>query len=135
MNRAFDDDRSVGSAKSGKSLLAQLFFQNAAVKVAVLIGETSGSGDYPLCDTPWTFCLASHHVNDHKFSDHELVPKPVTSLKTDWSDGRVVRSTKTKKQVSQQQMTVVTAPPRPDGGCGGPRPPAAVPIVTAVIVP
>ena len=51
LSRAFDDDRSVGSAKSGKPLLAQLFFQNATVKVAVPIGEASLSGNYPLCDT------------------------------------------------------------------------------------
>ena len=50
LSRVFDDDRSVGSAKSGKPLLAQLFFQNAAAKVAAPIGEDSGSGDYPLVD-------------------------------------------------------------------------------------
>jgi hypothetical protein len=48
LSRVFDDDRSVGSAKSGKPLLAQLFFQNATVKVAAPIGESSVSGDYPL---------------------------------------------------------------------------------------
>ena len=53
--RTFDDDHSVGSVKSGKTLLAQLFFQNATVKVTDPIGEASGSGDYPLCDSPWTF--------------------------------------------------------------------------------
>jgi hypothetical protein len=71
LSRVFDDDRSVGSAKSVKPLLAQLFFQNAVVKVVTLIGEASGSGDYPLLDTVWAFWLASQHVNDHKLSDHE----------------------------------------------------------------
>ncbi len=55
LSRAFDDDRSVGSAKSGKPLLAQLFFQNAAAKVAAPIGQASGSGDFPLFDGPWTY--------------------------------------------------------------------------------
>ena len=41
LTRSFDDDRSVGSAKSGNPLLAQLFFQNATVKVADPIGEDS----------------------------------------------------------------------------------------------
>ena len=50
LSRVFDDDLSVGSAKSGKPLVAQLFFQNTAVKVAVPIGEASLSGDYPLSD-------------------------------------------------------------------------------------
>ena len=50
VSRVFDDDRSVGSVKSGKTLLVQLFFQNTAVKVAVPIGEASLSGDYPLSD-------------------------------------------------------------------------------------
>ncbi len=45
LSRAFDDDRSVGSAKSGKPLLAQLFFQNAAAKVAAPIGEASLAGN------------------------------------------------------------------------------------------
>jgi hypothetical protein len=54
LSRSFDDDRSVGSAKSGKPLLAQLFFQNATTKVAAPIGEASGSGDFPLLVGPWT---------------------------------------------------------------------------------
>ena len=74
LSRVFDNDRSVGSAKSGKPLLAQLFFQNAAAKVAAPIGEASGSGDYPLCDAPWTFWLAAQHANAHKLSDHENGP-------------------------------------------------------------
>ena len=71
LSRAFDDDRSVGSAKSGKPLLAQLFFQNAAAKVAAPIGEASLAGNYPFCDKAWTFWLAEHHANSHKLSDHE----------------------------------------------------------------
>ena len=73
LTRSFDDDRSVGSAKSksGKPLLAQLFFQNATVKVAAPIGEDSDSDDFPLLDGPWTYCLATQHPNAHKLSDHE----------------------------------------------------------------
>ena len=71
LNRVFDDDHSVGSSKSGKPLLAQLFFQNAAVKVENPIGEASGSGDYPLLDAVWAFWLAAQDANDHKLSDHE----------------------------------------------------------------
>ena len=71
LSRAFDDDHSVGSAKSGMPLLAQLFFQNTTVKVEDLIGEASDSGDYPLLDTVWAFWLAAQHANNHKLSDHE----------------------------------------------------------------
>ncbi len=69
--RAFDDDRSVGSAKSSKPLLAQLFFQNTAAKVAAPIGEASLVGNYPFCDKVWTFWIAEQNANDHKLSDHE----------------------------------------------------------------
>ena len=55
LSRVFDNDRSLGSAKSDKPLLAQLFFQNAAANVAAPIGEVSGSDDYPLLDGSWTF--------------------------------------------------------------------------------
>ena len=65
----------------------------------------------------------------------KLVPKPVVTPKTDWCDGSVSRSGKTKQQTPHQKMTVVSAPPRPGGGCDGPHPPASVPIVTADIVP
>jgi hypothetical protein len=71
LSRTFDDDRSVGSAKSGKPLLAQLFFQNVTVKVAAPIGEDSLAGNYPFCDKAWTFWLAEKHDNTHKLSDHE----------------------------------------------------------------
>ncbi len=61
--RAFEDDRSVGSAKSNKPVLAQqLFFQNAAGKVVVPIGESSVSGDYPLCDPAWTFWITTQNT-------------------------------------------------------------------------
>ena len=65
----------------------------------------------------------------------QLVPKPADTSKTDWRDGSVARSVKTKKQAPHQEMAAVTAPPRLTGGRGGPRPPAAVPIVGADIVP
>ena len=71
LSRVFDDDRSVGSVKSGKPLLAQLFFQNAAAKVAAPIGEASLAGNYPFCDKAWTFWLVEKHDNAHKLSDHE----------------------------------------------------------------
>ena len=65
----------------------------------------------------------------------QLVPNPAPAPKTDWCDGSAARSTKTRKQATQYQMTAVSAPLCPAGGRGGPRPPAAVPIVTVVIVP
>ena len=71
LSRVFDDDRSVGSDKSGKPLLAQLFFQNASAKVAAPIGEASLVGNYPFCDKVWTFWLVEQQVNAHKVSDHE----------------------------------------------------------------
>ena len=71
LSRVFDNDRSVGSAKSGKPLLAQLFFQNAAAKVAAPIGEASRYSDYPLADDSWSYWLAAHHAHAHKLSDHE----------------------------------------------------------------
>ena len=55
LSRTFDDDYSVGSAKSAKPLLSQLFFQHTSDKVAAPIGEASGSGDYPLIDAIWSF--------------------------------------------------------------------------------
>ena len=71
LSRVFDEGHSVGSTKSGKPLRTQLLFQNAVVKVVDPIGEASLSGEYPLCDLSWSFWLESHHVNDHKLSDHE----------------------------------------------------------------
>ena len=71
----------------------------------------------------------------YKRDSGQLVPKLVTTPKTDWCDGSAVRSVKTKKQSSQEKMTVVTAPPCPVDRRGGHRPPATVPIVAAVIVP
>ena len=71
LSRVFDDDRSVGSAKSGKPLLAQLFFQNVTAKVAAPTGESSRYGDYPLTDDSWSFWFAAQHANNHKLSDHE----------------------------------------------------------------
>ena len=62
LSRVFDNDRSVGSAKSGKPLLAQLFFQNASAKVAGPMGEASGSGDFPLFDGPWTLDLLTRNA-------------------------------------------------------------------------
>ena len=55
LSRVFDDDLSVGSVKSGKPLTAQLFFQNAATKVAAPIGEASRYCDYPLSDDSWSY--------------------------------------------------------------------------------
>jgi hypothetical protein len=69
LSRDFDDDRSVGSAKSVKPLLAQLFFQNVTVKVADSIkpiGEASLTGNYPFCNKTWTFWLEEQHVNESR---------------------------------------------------------------------
>ena len=46
LSRVFDDNRSVGSDKSGKTLLDQLFFENEGSKVK-----------YPLCDNSRGFWL------------------------------------------------------------------------------
>ena len=63
----------------------------------------------------------------------QLVPKPVAKTTTDWCDRSDDRSTKTKEEASHQQMVVDTVPPpHPTGGT---HPHAAVPIVTATIVP
>ena len=71
LRRALDDNRSAGSGKSRQALPADLFFQNAAAKVAAPIGEASLSGRFPLCDKPWSFWLAGHHPNDSKLSEYE----------------------------------------------------------------
>ena len=46
----------------------------------------------------------------YMLDDYGLVPNPVTTSKTDWRDGSADRSTKTKKQASQQQMDTVSVP-------------------------
>ena len=71
LSRTFDDDHSVGSGMSGNPLLAQLFFQNVATRVTAPIGEASLSGNYPLTDKVWNFCLADQYSNSHKLSEHE----------------------------------------------------------------
>jgi hypothetical protein len=61
----------------------------------------------------------------------QLVPKPVAVTKTAWREGIVVRGDKPKKHVPQHQMTVTSAPTRPQDagrGNGGHRPPATVPV-------
>ena len=40
----------------------------------------------------------------------QLVPKPVTTPKTDWCDGSAVRSVKTKKLSSHQQLSRLCLP-------------------------
>ena len=37
----------------------------------VPIGEDSLSGNYPLCDKPWSFWIAEQDANAHKLSEHE----------------------------------------------------------------
>ena len=59
-----------------------------------------------------------------------LVPKSLTTPKTDCLEGNVSRSSKSEKQLSQQEMTSVSsAPSRPTGGRGGSRPLTTVSIV------
>ena len=60
--RTFDDNRSVGSGKSGKPLLATLSFQNTTTKVVDPIGEVSLSDDYPLTDKAWSFWITEQLV-------------------------------------------------------------------------
>ena len=61
----------MGSGKSRHPLLARLFFQNATTKVTSPIGETTLSGNYPLCDKSWGFWISDQNPNDHKLSEHE----------------------------------------------------------------
>ena len=68
----------------------------------------------------------------------QLIPKPVAATKTHWREGSAARAAKPKKQVSQQQMTVVVAPARPHAGRGsgtGQHPPATSPIAAVVALP
>ena len=68
----------------------------------------------------------------------QLVPKTAVATKTDWREGRSIRDAKPKKYVSQQQMTVSSAPARPQGvgrGNGGYRPPATGPVVAVAAIP
>ena len=60
LSRVFDDNRSVGSDKSGKTLLDQLFFENEGSKVK-----------YPLCDNSRGFWITEQNPNDYKLSEHE----------------------------------------------------------------
>ena len=50
LSRSFDDNRSVGSARSHKPLPAALFFQNASAKEAAPIGVACQVGSHPLLD-------------------------------------------------------------------------------------
>jgi hypothetical protein len=67
LSRTFDDNRSVGSGKSGdrQPLLARLFFENDGAKVAAPIGDPILSGEYPWCDKK-VFWISSSHPNSHK---------------------------------------------------------------------
>ena len=67
-----------------------------------------------------------------------LVPKPADATKTDWREGSSVRVDKTKKHVTQQQMTVTSAPARPQGvvrGNGGHHPPATASVAAVAAIP
>ena len=61
----------MGSGKSDRPLLAQLFFENATVKVVVPIGDSTISGDYPLCDKYWDFWITAQNTYAYKLSEHE----------------------------------------------------------------
>ena len=67
LSRAFDDNRSVGSAKSQKTLPAALFFQNAVAKIAAPIGPACQVGTFPLLDENWRTWFADTNVD--RFSD------------------------------------------------------------------
>ncbi len=58
--RAYDDNLSNGSAKSGTGdhqLPSALFFEHASVRVAAPIGEPILSGEYPQMDKNWGFWI------------------------------------------------------------------------------
>ena len=63
LSRAFDDNRSVGSAKSQKPLPAALFFQNAVTKIATPIGPACQVGTFPLLDENWCTWFADTNVD------------------------------------------------------------------------
>ena len=68
----------------------------------------------------------------------QLVPKPVAATKTDWREGSAVRADQPQKHVPQQQMTVASAPARPQGagrGNGGHHPPTTAPVAAVVAIP
>jgi hypothetical protein len=46
LSKAFDDNHSVGSAKSAQSLITRIFFENAEAKVTAPIGDPVLSGEY-----------------------------------------------------------------------------------------
>ena len=69
LSRAFDDNRSVGSAKSQKHLPAALFFQNAVAKIAAPIGPACQVGTFPLLDENWRTWFAD--TNAARLSDFD----------------------------------------------------------------
>lgn len=71
LSRAFDDNRSVGSARSHKPLPAALFFQNASAKEAAPIGAACNTGTYPLSDKNWEGWMAPSHPNAARLTDFD----------------------------------------------------------------
>ena len=69
LSRAFDDNRSVGSAKSQKPLPAALFFQNAVAKIAAPIGPDCQVGTFPLLDEKWRTWFTDN--NSARISDFD----------------------------------------------------------------
>ncbi len=137
LTRAFDDNRSVGSAKSQKPLSAALFFQNAVTKIAAPIGPACQVDTFPILDEN---CRTWFTDNDPYRSQVNAygqisVYKSALPAKTDWREGSAAKSAKSKKQQPHQQMAAGAVPARPAGGRGGPpRPPAAVPIGAAAVI-
>jgi hypothetical protein len=74
ITRAYDDNLSNGSAKSGTGdhqLPAVLFFEDASGRVAAPIGEPILSGEYPQMDKNWGFWMSSTNPNSHPLTDHD----------------------------------------------------------------
>jgi hypothetical protein len=72
--RAYDDNLSNGSAKSGAGdhqLPTVLFFTHASARVAAPIGEPILSGEYPQMDKNWGFWMSSTNPNSHRLTHHD----------------------------------------------------------------
>jgi hypothetical protein len=69
LGRAFDDNRSLVSAKSQIPLPAALFFQHAVAKIAAPIGPACQVGTFPLLDENWSTWFAD--TNTVRLSDFD----------------------------------------------------------------
>ncbi len=74
LTKAYDDNLSTGSVKSGggdRPFPVALFFQHAQARVAAPIGEPTLAGEYPQMDKKWSFWMTSTNPNSHRLTDHD----------------------------------------------------------------